>query len=128
MQSAYVHAAAYFAASKAFVDVHNQQMKAALVPCAEQHASHADQSCCTESKHDDAYCQAHDSKHEHLQAVPKRGEDPQHDAQEKALLKTATRCTATAVFLLAHLAHASSSHVSSAAQAATNVCTALSWS
>ena len=27
-----------------------------------------------------------------MQAVPKRGQDPQHDAQEKALLKTATRC------------------------------------
>ena len=27
----------------------------------------------------------------HMQAVPKRGENPEHDVQEKALLKTATR-------------------------------------
>ncbi len=73
-----------------------------------QHERHADQSCCRLSRRDDAYCEAFDSKHEHLQAVPKRGEDPQHDAQEKALLKTATRCTGAAVFSLAHLAHASS--------------------
>ncbi len=43
-------------------------------------------------RHQPPTCMAAAKECAPLQAVPKRGEDPQHDATEKALAKIATRC------------------------------------